>query len=220
MNQQALNIGIDTIKKEIEGLQNLLANFQNEEFTKAVDLLTNIKGKIIFFGIGKTGHICNKLAATMASTGSSAFFVHAAEANHGDLGMIGQDDIVVAISHSGESRELFPTARFCNNTGIPLIALTNNENSTLGKLATVVLKNFCSTEACPLGLAPTTSTTATLALGDALAMAVMSSKNFTPEDFGMSHPGGKLGAKTAPATTVGLVPLAADDLSPTVLKSG
>ncbi|MCP4354808.1 MAG: KpsF/GutQ family sugar-phosphate isomerase [Proteobacteria bacterium] len=198
--QQALNIGVETLKQEIAGLQNLVDNFQHDRFTQAAEMLANVKGKIIFFGIGKTGHICKKLAATLASTGSSAFFVHAAEANHGDLGMIGKDDILVAISHSGESRELFPTARFCKNQGIPVISLTNNDNSTLGKLSTVVLRNFCDVETgCPLRLAPTTSTTATLALGDALAMAVMDSKSFTPEDFGVSHPGGKLGARTAPS---------------------
>lgn len=199
MTNQILETGLKTIKEEMAGLQNLLENFQNEDFVKAVEVLTNVKKKIIFFGIGKTGHIAKKLAATFASTGSSAFFVHAAEANHGDLGMLSQDDVLVAISHSGESKELFETVKYCQRNGITVIGMTNNPESTLGRHSNIVLKNFVTKEACPLGLAPTTSTTVTLALGDALAMAVMEQKGFTKEDFGVSHPGGKLGARTAPA---------------------
>jgi arabinose-5-phosphate isomerase len=198
MSQNIINAGLQTLKLEMNAIANLIENFQEEEFVKAAELLTNVKGKIIFFGIGKTGHIGKKLAATFASTGSSAFFVHAAEANHGDLGMLTNNDILVAISHSGESKELFPTVKACKRAGVPVIGFTNNENSTVGRHSTVVLKNFVSNEACPLGLAPTSSTTVTLALGDALAMAVMQEKGFTTEDFGKSHPGGKLGARTSP----------------------
>lgn len=193
-----IKTGLDTLKAETLALENLIENFQSEEFVKAAEILSSVKGKIIFFGIGKTGHIGKKLAATFASTGSSAFFVHAAEANHGDLGMLEQEDVLVAISHSGESKELFSTVKACKRAGIPVIGFTNNENSTVGRNSSVVLKNFVNKEACPLGLAPTSSTTVTLALGDALAMAVMEQKNFTTEDFGKSHPGGKLGARTSP----------------------
>ena len=198
MSQQIIKTGLETLERELNAIKHLMENFQHEEFTKAVELLSSVKGKIIFFGIGKTGHIGKKLAATFASTGSSAFFVHAAEANHGDLGMLSTDDVLIAISHSGESKELFPTVKACKRYGIPVIGLTNNENSTVGRNSEVILKNFVGKEACPLGLAPTSSTTATLALGDALAMAVMEQKNFTTEDFGKSHPGGKLGARTSP----------------------
>ena len=198
MSQDIINAGLRTLDLEKKAIENLIENFQEEEFVKAAELLTNVKGKIIFFGIGKTGHIGKKLAATFASTGSSAFFVHAAEANHGDLGMLETKDVLVAISHSGESKELFSTVKACKRAGIPVIGFTNNENSTVGRNSTVVLKNFVSSEACPLGLAPTSSTTVTLALGDALAMAVMQQKGFSTEDFGKSHPGGKLGARTSP----------------------
>lgn len=198
MTDKIIKTGLDTLLREKDALENLINNFQNDEFLKATELLTNVKGKIIFFGIGKTGHIGKKLAATFASTGSSAFFVHAAEANHGDLGMLESSDVLVAISHSGESKELFSTVKACKRAGVPVIGFTNNENSTVGRHSNVVLKNFVSKEACPLGLAPTSSTTVTLALGDALAMAVMGQKNFTTEDFGKSHPGGKLGARTSP----------------------
>ena len=198
MTNSIIKTGLETLEMEKKAIEHLMGNFQEAEFTKAVELLSSVKGKIIFFGIGKTGHIGKKLAATFASTGSSAFFVHAAEANHGDLGMLEKTDVLVAISHSGESKELFSRVKACKRAGIPVVGLTNNENSTVGRNSTVVLKNFVGKEACPLGLAPTSSTTVTLALGDALAMAVMAEKNFTVEDFGKSHPAGKLGMRTAP----------------------
>tara|TARA_Y100001960_G_C14778703_1_gene885043 strand:+ start:4905 stop:5849 length:945 start_codon:yes stop_codon:yes gene_type:complete len=192
MTQTAL----ETLKVERDSITNLIENFQHEEFEQAIQLILETKGKVIFTGLGKTGHIGKKLAATFASTGTPAFFMQSTEANHGDLGMVDfKKDTLIAISHSGESNESFNTLRLCNENGMRIITLSNNENSTLAKLANVNLKNFVKNEGCPLGLAPMASTTVTLALGDALAAAIMKRKNFTPEDFGLSHPAGKLGRR-------------------------
>lgn len=182
-----------TIDKEIEALE-IMKNNLDATFSKAVDLLQNTKGRVIVTGMGKSGHIGHKIAATMASTGTVSFFVHPAEASHGDLGMISDDDVVIAISNSGESKELSDVLMYAKRHNIPIIAITRNPESSLGKNSTLVLKLPDSGEACPLGLAPTSSTTATLALGDALAVSLMYRRNFTSSDYKQRHPGGKLGA--------------------------
>jgi arabinose-5-phosphate isomerase len=187
-------IANDVFKNEIEGIievQHLL----NAEFSQAVRLLSQCSGKVIVMGIGKSGHIANKIAATMASTGTSAFFVHPTEALHGDLGMIGQNDVVIAISYSGESDELNAALAVIRRKKIPIIAITGKINSTLAKVSKHVLNIAVSKEACPLGLAPTTSTTACLVLGDALAVCIYTLKGFKLEDFALSHPGGSLGRR-------------------------
>ena len=172
-----------------------LASTLGSEFTDAVSRILSCKGRLIVSGVGKSGHIGRKLAATFASTGTPAYFVHAAEAAHGDLGMITADDVVLAISYSGETNELLTIVPTLKREGATLIAITGNPNSSLAQHADVHLNCHVSREACPLNLAPTTSTTATLALGDALAVATLSAKGFTKEDFARSHPGGALGRR-------------------------
>jgi arabinose-5-phosphate isomerase len=161
----------------------------------AVELLHSCKGRIVVSGIGKSGHIARKIAATFASTGSPAFFVHPAEASHGDLGMVTRDDVFVALSNSGETDELLTIVPIVKRTGAKLIALTGAPNSSLAKLADAHLDTSVEKEACPLNLAPTSSTTAALAMGDALAVALLDARGFQAEDFQRSHPGGRLGRK-------------------------
>jgi len=161
----------------------------------AVDLLHSCKGRIVVSGIGNSGHIARKIAATFASTGSPAFFVHPAEASHGDLGMVTRDDVFVALSNSGETDELLTIVPIVKRTGAKLIALTGAPQSSLAKLADAHLDTSVEKEACPLNLAPTTSTTAALAMGDALAVALLDARGFQAEDFQRSHPGGRLGRK-------------------------
>jgi arabinose-5-phosphate isomerase len=161
---------------------------------RAVELIAGITGRVIVTGVGKSGHIGVKVAATLASTGTPAFFVHAAEANHGDLGMIGKDDIVIALSKGGESAELRSIITYTRRFSIPLIAITCSENSSLSSAADIVLLVPNEEEACPNGLAPTTSTLLQLAMGDALAIALLEARGFTAVDFHVFHPGGKLGA--------------------------
>jgi len=172
---------------------NRMAAALDEAFVKAVQLIIGCKGRVIVTGMGKSGHIARKIAATLASTGQPAFFVHPAEAAHGDLGMIVKGDIVIAISNSGESAELAAILHYTRRFSIPLIAVTSNTDSTLAQAGDVVLLLPHEAEAGAGGLAPTTSTTMTLALGDALAVAVFESRGFSPEDFKNFHPGGKLG---------------------------
>ena len=163
------------------------------EFTRAVEIVLHCDGRVVVCGIGKSGHIARKLASTLASTGTPAFFVHAAEASHGDLGMITRDDVFIALSNSGESAELLLIVPLIKRRGAKLIVLTGNRASSLGVQADVCLYAGAAKEACPLNLAPTASTTATLALGDALAVALMQARGFSDRDFASSHPGGKLG---------------------------
>jgi arabinose-5-phosphate isomerase len=167
----------------------------DESFARACDLLLGCKGRIVVSGMGKSGHVGNKIAATLASTGSPSFFVHPAEAIHGDLGMITDGDVVLALSNSGETAELLTILPVIKRLDVPLIALTGNVTSTLSRYATVTLDVSVPEEACPLNLAPTASTTATLAMGDALAIAVLEARGFTEEDFARSHPGGSLGRR-------------------------
>ncbi len=164
-------------------------------FGRAVTLMLGCKGRIVVLGMGKSGHVGGKIAATLASTGSPAFFVHPGEASHGDMGMITPDDVVVALSNSGETKELVILIPLIRRLGVPLIAMTGNAQSSLAKQATVHIDVGVAEEACPLGLAPTSSTTAALAMGDALAIAMLEARGFTEEDFARSHPGGALGRR-------------------------
>lgn len=172
-----------------------LADRIDERFDAACTLCLACEGRIIVTGMGKSGHISSKIAATLASTGSPAFFVHPGEASHGDLGMITQHDVVLAISYSGETAEVVTILPLIKRLGVPLISMTGNPKSTLARAADVHLNVQVDEEACPLNLAPTASTTATLAFGDALAVALLDSREFTAEDFARSHPGGSLGKR-------------------------
>lgn len=188
-----LKSAVKTINREIESLE-ILKNNLDENLSKALDLLQATKGRVIVTGMGKSGHIGRKMAATFASTGTVSFFVHPGEASHGDLGMISDDDVIIAISNGGESKELSDILVYAKRHNIPLIAITRNPESSLGKNSTMVLKLPNNGEACPLGLAPTSSTTATLVLGDVLAVALMERRGFSAADYHQRHPGGKLGA--------------------------
>ncbi len=167
----------------------------NAGFGKAVDLLKSARGKVVVTGMGKSGLIARKIASTMASTGTPAFFLHAADGIHGDLGMVRRGDVVIALSNSGETEEIVRLLPVFQRIGLPVIALTGKPDSTLGKYADVVLDVGVPEEACPLGLAPTASTTATLAMGDALAVVLFEEKGFSEEDFARLHPGGALGRR-------------------------
>ncbi len=172
-----------------------LATRIDDHFARACELMLACQGRIVVLGIGKSGHVGGKVAATLASTGTPAFFVHPAEASHGDMGMITAQDVVVALSNSGETDEILTLLPLIKRLGVPLIALTGNPALTLAMAADVHLDVSVSQEACPLGLAPTASTTATLAMGDALAVALLEARGFTAEDFARSHPGGRLGRR-------------------------
>ena len=189
-----LDIAKGVIEVEIQQLEKLKGCI-NENFEKAVRLIFNCKGKVVLTGIGKSGIIGKKIAATLASTGTPAFFLHPAEALHGDLGMVSKGDVVIAISNSGQSAEVLNMLPYFKRLGVPLIAITNNPNSELAKHSDVVLNLCVEKEACPLKLAPTSSTTNTLVLGDALAIAVMKLRGFTEKDFALRHPAGSLGRK-------------------------
>ncbi|HEY9732985.1 MAG TPA: KpsF/GutQ family sugar-phosphate isomerase [Drouetiella sp.] len=179
---------------EMEALAiNAVAQRLDEQFDLAVKLLSACAGKVVVTGMGKSGHIATKLAATFASTGTPAFFVHPAELRHGDFGMLDEKDVVVALSGSGETTEIKLALDPIKRLGIPIVALTGNKTSTLAKHSNAILDVGVAREACPLNLAPTSSTTAALAMGDALAMVLMSQKGFRAEDFARSHPGGSLG---------------------------
>lgn len=184
---------IRTINREIDTIIKLRDSL-DDSLTVALDVMQNARGRIIITGMGKSGHIGKKIAASLASTGTPSFFVHPAEASHGDLGMITEDDVVVAISNSGESKELVDILNYCKRFGIKLISITKNPESSLGKAGDIVLKLPNNGEACPLGLAPTSSTTATLVLGDVLTAGLIERKCFTKSDFNARHPGGKLGS--------------------------
>ncbi len=192
--ETAVMLGREVLMQEAAALSKIAAGL-GDEFARAVSLVLGCRGRLIVSGVGKSGHIGRKLAATFASTGTPAYFVHAAEAAHGDLGMITADDIVLAISYSGETNELLTIVPTLKREGATLIAMTGNPASSLARYADVHLNCHVEREACPLNLAPTSSTTATLALGDALAVACLSAKGFTKEDFARSHPGGALGRR-------------------------
>ncbi len=187
-------MGRAVIETEAEALTALLERI-DDSFVQACRHMLACEGRIVVLGMGKSGHIGGKIAATLASTGSPAFFVHPGEASHGDLGMITPKDVVIAISNSGETAELTVIVPIIKRQGVPLIAMTGNPGSTLARFADVHLDISVAKEACPLGLAPTASTAATLAMGDALAVALLESRGFTAEDFARSHPGGSLGRR-------------------------
>jgi len=172
-----------------------LSDALDKSFDSACHLILRCKGRVVVCGVGKSGHIAGKLAATLASTGTPSFFVHPGEASHGDLGMITRDDVVIAISYGGESQELKMILPVIKRLAVPLIAITGKPDSSLARSAAATLNVAVEEEACTLGLAPTSSTTATLAMGDALAVAVLETRGFSAEDFAMTHPGGKLGRK-------------------------
>ncbi len=182
------------IRIEADAVRQLEAQL-DESFVSACQAILACNGRVIVIGMGKSGHIGHKIAATLASTGTPAFFVHPAEASHGDLGMLTPADVVLALSHSGETAELLTILPLIKRLGIPLISLTGNQDSTLAKQADISLTLNISREACPLDLAPTASTTAALVMGDALAVVLLQARGFTPEDFALSHPGGSLGRR-------------------------
>ncbi|EGL53658.1 MULTISPECIES: KpsF/GutQ family sugar-phosphate isomerase [Methylophaga] len=182
------------IDTEIEAIQALHERI-NEDFMRACEFMLNCQGRVVVIGMGKSGHIGSKLAATLASTGTPAFFVHPGEASHGDLGMITDKDVVLALSNSGETSEILTILPLIKRLGIPFIAMTGRPESTLATCATAHIDVSVAREACPLGLAPTSSTTAALVMGDALAVALLETRGFTAEDFARSHPGGLLGRR-------------------------
>ncbi|GME37562.1 arabinose-5-phosphate isomerase KdsD [Pantoea agglomerans] len=186
--------GKTVLRIEREGLEQL-DQYINDDFARACALIYACQGKVVVMGMGKSGHIGKKMAATFASTGTPAFFVHPAEASHGDLGMVSKNDVVIAISNSGESNEILALIPVLKRQHIALICITGRPDSAMGRVADVHLCVHVPQEACPLGLAPTTSTTATLVMGDALAVSLLEARGFTAEDFALSHPGGALGRK-------------------------
>jgi arabinose-5-phosphate isomerase len=191
---RALRLAQETFEIEAAAVLGLKAR-TGEAFARAVELMLDVRGRVVVMGIGKSGHVARKIAATLASTGTPAMFVHPAEASHGDLGMIKPIDLVLALSNSGEVDEVTSLLPVIKRLGARLIAITGNANSTLASHADIVLDSGVEREACPLQLAPTASTTAQLALGDALAVALLDARGFRSEDFARSHPGGALGRK-------------------------
>ncbi|MDM8546514.1 KpsF/GutQ family sugar-phosphate isomerase [Candidatus Venteria ishoeyi] len=187
-------LGLAVLETETQALA-ALQNRINHSFVQACDAMLHCDGRIVVIGMGKSGHIGGKIAATLASTGTPAFFVHPGEASHGDLGMITRKDVVLALSNSGETEEILTILPLIRRLQVPLISMTGNLGSTLTKAATVNLDVSVEKEACPLGLAPTASTTAALAMGDALAVALLESRGFSADDFARSHPGGRLGRR-------------------------
>lgn len=194
MQEDLLQLARKVLYDEAQSI-NLVANDLDSEFLVAVDLIFKCYGKVVVTGIGKSGHIGRKIAATLASTGTPAFFVHAAEAGHGDLGMISDKDVVIALSQSGSSDEVINCVTFVKRFNAKVVAITGNKLSRLGVLSNTVIESRIDSEACILGIAPTSSTTIQLALGDALAMAVLAKKGFTKEDFAKTHPLGSLGRR-------------------------
>jgi len=193
-SERLINLGravIDTEQRAVGDLKQRI----DKQFVHACKHILNCAGRTVVLGMGKSGHIGHKIAATLASTGTPAFFVHPGEASHGDLGMITRDDVTIVLSNSGETEELITLLPIIKRLNVPFIVLTGAPDSTLGNAATVCLDVSVSEEACPLGLAPTASTTATLAMGDALAIALLEARGFNAEDFAQSHPGGALGKR-------------------------
>jgi arabinose-5-phosphate isomerase len=193
-SEQLLARGRRVLATEVAAVQALESRLDGN-FVAACQLLHDCRGRVVVTGMGKSGHIGNKIAATLASTGTPAFFLHPAEASHGDIGMITADDVVIAISNSGETAELLTILPVIKRLGVPLIVMTGKRHSTLAKAAVALLDVSVPEEACPHNLAPTASTTATLAMGDALAVAVLEARGFTEQDFARSHPGGALGRR-------------------------
>ena len=191
---ELLKRAAEVLRNESNGILSLIDRL-DENFVRAVELLRDCAGKVVVTGVGKSGHICAKIAATLASTGTPAFFLHSGEALHGDLGMVMQGDVIVAVSNSGETDEILKLLPHFKTHQLALIVITGNPESTLARAGEVVLNVRVKEEACPLGLAPTTSTTAALAMGDALAVVVLEEKGFQQADFAVRHPGGILGRR-------------------------
>jgi len=191
---RALDLAREVLRIEADAVQTLAARL-DENFLRALDVILCCEGRVIVSGMGKSGHIARKIAATMSSTGTPAYFVHPGEASHGDLGMITSEDVIIALSYSGESQELMTIVPVIKRQGAKLVSMTGNPASSLAMAADVHLNAAVDKEACPMGLAPTASTTAALALGDALAVALLDAKGFGAEDFARSHPGGSLGRR-------------------------
>ncbi|OHX35718.1 D-arabinose 5-phosphate isomerase [Methylomonas sp. LWB] len=189
---QALALAV--IQTEMQAVARLAERI-DEAFVRACHLLLDCKGRVVVTGMGKSGHIAGKIAATLASTGTPGFFVHPGEASHGDLGMITRQDVVLALSNSGETGEILTILPIIKRLGVPLVAMTGNADSTLARMASVHLDVSVEQEACPLGLAPTASTTVALVMGDALAVSLLETRGFTRDDFALSHPGGSLGKR-------------------------
>ena len=195
MNINDKNSITETVETEIAAIKQLRSDLiANDSFSEILNLLENTKGRIILTGMGKSGIIAKKISASLSSTGSPSYFLHPAEASHGDMGLITKDDITIAISNGGESKELADVINYCHRFAVPLIGITKNPNSTLGRNVDYILRLPDSPEADTLGLAPTSSTTATLVMGDIITVALMARKGFTKADFQARHPGGKLGA--------------------------
>ncbi len=194
VTNDAIAMAREVLEIEAKAITDLVARL-DERFTQAIQIILGCRGRVVVSGMGKSGHIARKIASTFASTGTPAFFLHPAEASHGDLGMVTRDDVFVALSNSGESAELLAIVPLLKRQGAKLIAMTGNDQSALAQEADVHLYASAAKEACPLNLAPTASTTAALALGDALAVALMQARGFTRDEFARSHPGGSLGRK-------------------------
>ena len=193
-DQKLRELGLAVIQVEAQAIS-ALAEQINDNFVAACKLLFDCVGRVVVIGMGKSGHIAGKIAATLASTGTPAFFVHPGEASHGDLGMITRQDVVLALSNTGETEEILKILPLIKRLGVPLIAMTGNPASTLGVMSTIHINVAVEQEACPLGLAPTSSTTAALVMGDALAVSLLEARGFTRDDFAWSHPGGSLGKR-------------------------
>ena len=193
-HQQLKKLGLAVIETELDSISALKSRI-NEDFVQACELMLACEGRVVVTGMGKSGHIGNKMAATLASTGTPAFYVHPGEASHGDLGMITAKDVVIALSNSGETSEILTIVPILKRLGVPLISMTGKSQSTLASEANINLDVSVEKEACPLGLAPTSSTTVALVMGDALAVALLEARGFTEEDFALSHPGGSLGRR-------------------------
>ncbi len=192
--KKVIQVAREVLQIEADSVLNLTEQL-NENFCRAVEMILECQGKVVVTGIGKSGHIARKISSTMSSTGTASFYLHPAESSHGDLGVVSKKDLVIAISYGGEAAELNAILNYANRNDIKLIALTGRPESTLGKAATIVLNVFVKKEACPLSLAPTSSSTATLAMGDSLAMAVLDQKGFTANNFAEFHPSGTLGLR-------------------------
>lgn len=193
-NNELLALAAEVLEIESRAVENLKTRL-NDDFVAACQLCMEISGRVVVTGMGKSGHVSNKIAATLASTGTPAFFMHPAEASHGDLGMITKHDLLLAVSYSGETEEVITILPAVKRMGAKLLSMTGNPDSTMAKLADAHLDISVTEEACPLNLAPTASTTATLAMGDALAVALLKNRGFTVEDFARSHPSGNLGKR-------------------------
>lgn len=193
-NLSFIDVGQRTVRMEQQAIEALYQRIDHN-FSEACECLLNCTGRVVVTGMGKSGHIANKIAATLASTGTPAFFMHPGEASHGDLGMLKPDDVVLALSGSGSTNEVVTLLPLIKRIGAPLIAMTGNPASILGKAANIHLDVHVKEEACPLGLAPTSSTTTALVMGDALAVALLEARGFSAEDFAFSHPGGALGKR-------------------------